>query len=150
MAAVLLVIHSIVCVALIVTVLLQRSEGGALGIGGGAGGGLMSGRGVANALVRTTMALAAVFFITSLFLTRQTASTVAKPSEVEREIERSGQDVFSQGSSDASGDAAPETPAPETPAADPLSPPSADPLSPPASSGDQPAAPADPLAPEQN
>lgn len=69
MENVLLVVHVITCIALIGVVLLQRSEGGALGIGGGGGGGLMSGRGAASALTRTTMILAAVFFATSLTLT---------------------------------------------------------------------------------
>ncbi len=67
MTTVLLVIHLMVALALIVTVLLQRSEGGALGIGGG-GGGMMSGRGAANLLPRTTAYLAAVFFATSITL----------------------------------------------------------------------------------
>jgi preprotein translocase subunit SecG len=53
-----------------VTVLLQRSEGGALGIGGGGGtGGLFTGRGQANALTRATAILAAIFFVTSVALT---------------------------------------------------------------------------------
>lgn len=69
MENVLLVVHVITCIALIGVVLLQRSEGGALGIGGGGGGGLMSGRGAASALTRTTMILAAIFFATSLTLT---------------------------------------------------------------------------------
>jgi preprotein translocase subunit SecG len=47
-------------------VLLQRSEGGALGIGGG--GGFMTGRGQANALSRATAILAALFFATSLIM----------------------------------------------------------------------------------
>ena len=67
MATVLLVIHLMVALALIVMILLQRSEGGALGMGGG-GGGLMSGRGAANLLTRTTSYLAAVFFATSITL----------------------------------------------------------------------------------
>jgi preprotein translocase subunit SecG len=67
MSTVLLVIHLMVALALIVMILLQRSEGGALGIGGG-GGGLMSGRGAANLLTRTTAYLAAVFFATSITL----------------------------------------------------------------------------------
>ncbi len=54
---------------MIILVLLQRSEGGALGIGGGQGGGLMSGRGVANALTKLTTYLAIVFFLTSIGLT---------------------------------------------------------------------------------
>ncbi len=68
MATVLLVIHLMVALALVAVVLIQRSEGGALGIGGG-GGGMMTGRGQANLLTRATAALAAAFFVTSLSLT---------------------------------------------------------------------------------
>ncbi len=71
MISIILVIHLMLAVAMIVTVLLQRSEGGALGIGGsggGAGGGLMTGRGAANLLTRTTAFLAAGFFATSILL----------------------------------------------------------------------------------
>ena len=62
-----------VAVALVGVVLLQRSEGGALGIGGGgggggAGGGFMTGRGAGSALTKTTAILAACFFVTSLTL----------------------------------------------------------------------------------
>ncbi len=67
MTTVLLVIHLMITVALVGVVLMQRSEGGALGIGGG-GDGFMSGRGAANLLTRTTAILAAVFFVTSLLL----------------------------------------------------------------------------------
>jgi preprotein translocase subunit SecG len=71
MQTVLLVIHLIVAVALIGTVMLQRSEGGALGMGGSnsGGGNLFSARGVGNALTRTTAILAACFFLTSISLT---------------------------------------------------------------------------------
>lgn len=65
MIAVLLTVHVLIVLALIGIVLLQRSEGGALGIGGG---GVMSGRGAANALTRTTTALGFLFFGTSLGL----------------------------------------------------------------------------------
>ena len=68
MSTVLLVIHSLIAVALIGVVLLQRSEGGALGIGGGGSGGFMTGRGAANFLTRVTAGLAAAFFATSLLL----------------------------------------------------------------------------------
>ena len=71
MANVLLVIHLMLAIAMIGAVLLQRSEGGALGIGGGGGGGmggLLSGRGTANLLTRTTAILAAGFMTTSLLL----------------------------------------------------------------------------------
>jgi preprotein translocase subunit SecG len=70
MQTVLIVVHLMVVIGLIVTVLLQRSEGGALGIGGGGGtGGLFTGRGQANALTRATAVLAAIFFVTSIALT---------------------------------------------------------------------------------
>ena len=69
MQTVLLVVHLIIAVALVGVVLLQRSEGGALGIGGGGGGGgFMTGRGAVNLLTRTTGILAAIFILTSLGL----------------------------------------------------------------------------------
>ena len=67
MHAVLLTVHALIVLALIGVVLLQRSDGGALGLGGG-GGGFMSSRGAANALTRTTSVLAALFFATSILL----------------------------------------------------------------------------------
>ncbi|MFN0190821.1 MAG: preprotein translocase subunit SecG [Aestuariivirga sp.] len=72
MQTVLLAFHLLIALALIGVILLQRSEGGALGIGGGGGGGggnLFSSRGVGNALTRTTAFLAAAFFFTSIVLT---------------------------------------------------------------------------------
>lgn len=70
MATVLLVIHLMIAAALCAVVLLQRSEGGALGIGGSGGaGGFMTGRGTANMLTRVTAGLAAAFFLTSISLT---------------------------------------------------------------------------------
>ncbi|MAB12787.1 preprotein translocase subunit SecG [Parvibaculum sp.] len=67
MATILLIIHLMIAVALVAVVLLQRSEGGALGIGGD-GGGFMSGRGAGSALTRATALLAGLFFLTSLGL----------------------------------------------------------------------------------
>ena len=70
MTTVLIVIHLMVVVAMIGLVLLQRSEGGALGIGGGGGSGaFMTGRGAANMLTRSTAGLAVAFFATSILLT---------------------------------------------------------------------------------
>ncbi|MDH6234748.1 preprotein translocase subunit SecG [Mesorhizobium soli] len=66
MQTVIIVIHLMVVLALVGVVLLQRSEGGGLGIGGGSG--FMSARGAANALTRATALLAAAFFATSLLL----------------------------------------------------------------------------------
>lgn len=68
MHAVLLTVHALIVLALIGVVLLQRSDGGALGLGGGGGGGFMTSRGAANVLTRTTSVLAALFFATSILL----------------------------------------------------------------------------------
>ena len=69
MTTVLLIIHLFVTLALIGVVLIQRSEGGGLGIGSSQGmGAFMSGRGTANLLTRTTAILATVFMVLSLTL----------------------------------------------------------------------------------
>lgn len=70
METVIIVVHLLIVVALVGVVLLQRSEGGGLGIGGGSG--FMTARGAANALTRTTAILAAAFFATSLALALMT------------------------------------------------------------------------------
>lgn len=69
MEVVVLSIHLLVCICLIGLVLLQRSEGGALGMGGGGGGALMSGRGAADALAKMTQVAGGFFLVTSLGLT---------------------------------------------------------------------------------
>jgi preprotein translocase subunit SecG len=66
METIIIVIHLMVVLALVGVVLLQRSEGGGLGIGGGSG--FMTARGAANALTRATAILAVAFFATSLTL----------------------------------------------------------------------------------
>ena len=69
MIKVLLVLHVFVTIALIGVVLIQRSEGGGLGLGGGQGmGSFMTGRGTANLLTRTTAILGTAFFALSLTL----------------------------------------------------------------------------------
>ncbi len=69
MATILLIIELFVTLALIGIVLIQRSEGGGLGIGGSQGmGSFMSGRGTANLLTRTTAILAATFMGLALLL----------------------------------------------------------------------------------
>ncbi len=78
-----LVIHLLIALALVGSVLLQKSEGGALGIGGGGGGGgggMFSARGAGSALTRTTAILAAAFFATSLTLTVMSARKAAPTS----------------------------------------------------------------------
>ena len=86
MTTVLLLIHLFVTIALIGVILIQRSEGGGLGIGTAQGmGSFMTGRGTANLLTRTTAILAVIFFALSLalaVLNRGTAgvgSTVLAP-----------------------------------------------------------------------
>jgi preprotein translocase subunit SecG len=66
MQTVLIVIHLMLVASMIGVVLLQKSEGGGLGIG--STGGFMSSRGTSNVLTRTTAILAAGFFATSLVL----------------------------------------------------------------------------------
>ena len=68
MTTILLIVHLLIALSLVGVILLQRSEGGALGIGGGGFGGLMTGRSSANLLTRTTAVLAAGFIATSLLL----------------------------------------------------------------------------------
>lgn len=72
MITVVITIHLILAIALVGTVLIQRSEGGGLGMGGSGGGGgmggFMTGRETANLLTRTTAILAAGFMTTSLIL----------------------------------------------------------------------------------
>jgi preprotein translocase subunit SecG len=131
MQTVLIVIHLMIVLALVGVVLIQRSEGGGLGIGGGSG--FMSARGTANALTRTTAILATLFFLTSLglgILTRYEG----RPTDILNRIPAtSGQGngiLDSLGGANApapaqpadnsgipnSGAAAPAAPAPATPA----------------------------------
>lgn len=69
MFTVVVVIHLLLAVSLVAVILLQKSEGGALGIGGGGGmAGFMTGRSTANLLTRTTAVLTVGFFATSIAL----------------------------------------------------------------------------------
>ena len=78
MTPVLLIIHVFVTLALIGVVLIQRSEGGGLGIGSTQGmGSFMGGRGTANLLTRATAILAAMFMVLSLALALLNRGTVS-------------------------------------------------------------------------
>lgn len=90
MQNVILVIHIIACLVMIGLVLLQKSEGGGLGIGGGGANSLMSGRGTAGTLVRSTMIVGAIFFATSLALTSIANRSVDTRSGIERALEQDG------------------------------------------------------------
>lgn len=79
------VVQAIVAFALVVVVLMQRSEGGGLGIGGGGSpGGLMSARGAADFLTRTTKWLAVTFVGLSIAM-----AAVAINASGQREIDES-------------------------------------------------------------
>jgi preprotein translocase subunit SecG len=80
---ILLVFQVVVSLALIGVVLLQRSEGGALGMGGGPSG-FMTARGAGDLLTRTTWILAAIFFSLSLALTLLSGRDRAGGSVVDR------------------------------------------------------------------
>ncbi len=84
MENVILVIHLILALGLIGVVLLQRSEGGGLGIGGGGGGGgVMSSRSAATALGKITWVLAIAFLCTSITLTVISAKNSGDSSVVD-------------------------------------------------------------------
>jgi preprotein translocase subunit SecG len=96
MANVLIVAYLLIVLALIAVILLQRSEGGGLGMGGNAGG-MLSARGSANLLTRTTGILAALFFATAIGLTVLT------------EIDRGTQSILDSAAEGAGEGAAPPT-----------------------------------------
>ena len=84
MESVVLVIHLMIALSIIAVVLLQRSEGGGLGIGGGNGGmgGLASPRSTADFLTRLTGVLAAAFMTTSLTLAVLSGANRAEPVSI--------------------------------------------------------------------
>src|SRR5579872_995361 len=83
MIVILFIIHVGIALALIGTILLQKSEGGALGMGGGGMSGFMSGRSTANLLTRTTAVLAGLFMLTSIALALLAGSRSAPHSVIE-------------------------------------------------------------------
>lgn len=115
MSTVLLLIHVMVAVALVGVILLQRSEGGALGIGGG--GGFMTGRSAGNALTKTTAILAAGFFATSLALSLLAGQHGGTPSILNRAGQPGGLAPLQ-----APGTPAPGTPAPQSAPSSPQAP----------------------------
>ena len=92
MITVILVIHIILAVCIICAVLLQKSEGGGLGIGGsgGAGGGFMTARGTANFMTKLTAFLGGCFFLTSIILALLSSNdSPSIANEVNKTIEKS-------------------------------------------------------------
>ena len=115
MQNVILVIHILACLAMIGLVLVQKSEGGGLGIGGGGANSLMSGRGAAGAIVRTTIIIGGIFFVTSLALTSIANRSSDNRSGIERVLEETNPgavpqdpvDLFDPSVTPLSGEAAP-------------------------------------------
>jgi len=99
MQTVIIVIHLMVIIALVALVLMQRSEGGALGIGGA--GNFLSTRSQGNVLTRTTAIMAAAFFVTSIMLTLLTRFG-EKPASILENV-RSGQAPVSAPAGQAGG-----------------------------------------------
>ena len=81
MQTVIIVIHLMIVSAMIGLVLLQRSEGGGLGMGGG-GGGFLTSRGTSNVLTRTTAILAAAFFVDQPDRSRSSPACDRKPRSI--------------------------------------------------------------------
>ena len=84
MITLVLIIHVILAIGIIGLVLLQRSEGGGLGIGGSPSGGFMTARGTANALTKLTTLFGALFFLTSIGLA--ILSGVSSDKSITKEI----------------------------------------------------------------
>ena len=117
MQTVVLILHLMIAAALVGVVLLQRSEGGALGMGGGPSG-FMSGRGTANLLTRATAGLAALFFVTSISLTLLASRSTSTLSPLDALSKSPGAPVSAPatpGSAPASGSGTPAAPAPAAP-----------------------------------
>jgi preprotein translocase subunit SecG len=111
MIILLLVVHILVAISLVGVILLQKSEGGALGMGGGGMSGFMTGRSTANLLTRTTAILAILFMLTSLSLVWFSNRGHAPVS------------IIDQGAPSApAAPAAPVAPPPQTPPAEPPQP----------------------------
>ena len=95
MITVILVIHVILAICIILAVLMQKSEGGGLGIGGSsAGGGFMTARGTANFMTKLTAFLGGSFFLTSIVLAL--LSSQESPSisnDVKKTIEESSKKI---------------------------------------------------------
>jgi preprotein translocase subunit SecG len=106
-----LVVHVILALALVVLVLLQRSEGGVLGIGGSSSG-LMTARGASDLLTTATRWLATAFVITSIALAAIAARDRKGNSTFADELDKKGAPVQSAPASTGPGSSAPEVPLP--------------------------------------
>ncbi|MEW9853707.1 preprotein translocase subunit SecG [Novosphingobium sp. M1R2S20] len=117
------VVQALIAAALVGVILVQRSEGGGLGTGGGNPSGLMSARGAADFLTRTTAILATLFVVLSIALAAM-AVDVSTTRELDTSLQRNAP-VVPQAPVDplagaANPGAAPQQPTAPAPAEDPL------------------------------
>lgn len=117
MIIVLLVVHLLIALALVGVVMLQKSEGGALGMGGGGMSGFMTGRSTANLLTRTTAILGAAFFATSILLVLLGHAQRAPRSIIDQGAPAPTAPALPSLPANPGAPAAPASPAPAVPAA---------------------------------
>ena len=115
MIVLLFIIHVAIAVSLVGVILLQKSEGGALGMGGGGMSGFMTGRSTANLLTRTTGFLAIAFFVTSVMLVVLSNRTGTPQSLIDQGVAPSTRETPAAPVPAGSGPAAP-APEPAKPA----------------------------------
>lgn len=123
MHQIILVIHLMLAIALIIVVLMQRSEGAGLSglgtAGSGGMGGFLSGRGQANLLTRTTAIIAALFIGTSILLAVMARQTAPSGSFFDQPLPGTTQEAPAQPSDSETGGTTPVAPtAPSVPLGD--------------------------------
>lgn len=122
------VVQALIAAALVGVILVQKSEGGGLGVGGGSPSGLMSARGAANFLTRATSVLATLFVVLSIVLAALAVNQTTG-RDIDTSLQRKAAPVESAPlpadplAGSANPGQAPAAPAPagQAPANDPLS-----------------------------
>ena len=109
MFAFLLIVQSLVAVALITVILMQRSEGGGLGVGGSSSG-FMTARGAADFLTRSTSILGGAFIVLSIVMAAIAGAT-REPTKIDTSLANSAAPL--------QDNQAQPVPAPNTPANNP-------------------------------
>lgn len=118
------VVQALVAAALVGVILMQKSEGGGLGTGGGNPSGLMSARGAADFMTRATSVLAVLFVVLSIVLAAMAVDTNSA-GDIDTSLERSTAPAASPAPADplagSAGQGDEPAPAGDAPASDPLS-----------------------------
>ena len=111
----LLIVQTLIAAALVGTILMQRSEGGGLGVGGSSSG-FMTARGAADFLTRSTAILGGLFIVLSIVLAA-IAGASREPVKVDTSLANQMAPVAPQQGAPAPGDPAVQPPAPQQPGA---------------------------------